>query len=104
MTTWFVSRHPGALDWARQQGLAVDRWVPHLEPADVQPGDTVAGTLPVQLASKVCARGARGAGRHVRQSGDTGRLPAKVAARAGPALAGARPAIDAFVASRDQEP
>jgi CRISPR-associated protein Csx16 len=59
MTTWFVSRHPGALDWARQQGLAVDRWVPHLEPADVQPGDTVAGTLPVQLAAEVCARGAR---------------------------------------------
>lgn len=74
------------------------------EPADVQPGDTLAGTLPVQLASKVCARGARGAGRHARQSGDTGRLPAKVAARAGPAPAGARPAIDAFVASRDQEP
>jgi CRISPR-associated protein Csx16 len=59
MTTWFVSRHPGAVDWARQQGLAVDRWVPHLEPADVQRGDTVAGTLPVQLAAEVCARGAR---------------------------------------------
>ena len=59
MTTWFVSRHPGAVDWARQQGLAVDRWVPHLEPADVCPGDTVAGTLPVQLAAEVCARGAR---------------------------------------------
>ena len=59
MTTWFVTRHPGAVDWARLQGLTVDRWVPHLEPADVCPGDTVAGTLPVQLAAEVCARGAR---------------------------------------------
>jgi CRISPR-associated protein Csx16 len=59
MTTWFVSRHPGAVEWARQQGLAVDRWVPHLEPAAICPGDTVAGTLPVQLAADVCARGAR---------------------------------------------
>jgi CRISPR-associated protein Csx16 len=59
MTTWFVSRHPGALDWARRQGLAVDRWVPHLQPGDVSPGDTVAGTLPLQLAADVCARGAR---------------------------------------------
>ena len=59
MTTWFISRHPGALDWARRQGLAVDRWVPHLQPGDVSPGDTVAGTLPVQLAADVCARGAR---------------------------------------------
>jgi CRISPR-associated protein Csx16 len=59
MTTWFVSRHPGAVEWARQQGLAIDRWVPHFEPADIRPGDTVAGTLPVQLAADVCARGAR---------------------------------------------
>jgi CRISPR-associated protein Csx16 len=59
MTTWFVSRHPGALEWARRQGLAVDRWVPHLDPAEVAHGDTVAGTLPVQLAAEVCGRGAR---------------------------------------------
>ena len=59
MTTWFVSRHPGALAWVQRQGLPVDRWVPHLTPDDIRPGDTVAGTLPVQLAAEVCARGAR---------------------------------------------
>jgi CRISPR-associated protein Csx16 len=59
MTTWFVSRHPGAVDWARQQGLAVNRWVPHLNPQEVQPGDVVAGTLPVHLAAQICARGAQ---------------------------------------------
>jgi CRISPR-associated protein Csx16 len=59
MTTWFVSRHPGAVEWARRLGLEVDRWVAHLQAADVAPGDVVAGTLPVQIAAEVCARGAR---------------------------------------------
>lgn len=58
MTTWFISRHPGALDWAHQQGLAIDRHATHLDPAQVQPGDTVIGTLPVHLAAVVCRQGA----------------------------------------------
>lgn len=59
MTTWFVSRHPGAIEWARLQGLQVDRQVAHLAPAEVAAGDVVIGTLPVHLAAEVCARGAR---------------------------------------------
>lgn len=59
MTVFFVSRHPGALEWARRQGLRVDRWVEHLHADDVRAGDTVAGTLPAPLAAAVCARGAR---------------------------------------------
>lgn len=59
MTTFFVSRHPGATAWAAEQGLAVDRAVAHLDPAEVQAGDTVIGTLPVNLAAAVCARGGR---------------------------------------------
>ena len=59
MTTFFVTRHPGAIAWAARQGIAVDRQVAHLGPADIQPGDTVIGTLPVNLAAQVCARGAR---------------------------------------------
>ena len=59
MTTFFVSRHPGATDWARGQGLAVDRAVAHLDPAEVRAGDLVIGTLPVNLAADVCARGGR---------------------------------------------
>lgn len=58
MTTWFVSRHTGALQWMEQHGPAFDRHVPHLDPADVRRGDTVIGTLPVHLAAQVCARGA----------------------------------------------
>ena len=58
MATFFVSRHPGALQWMQQYGPAFDCHVAHLDPAEVQSGDTVIGTLPVHLAAQVCARGA----------------------------------------------
>ena len=47
-TTWFVSRHPGAIDWAKRQGLNIGPWVEHLDPAKMEVGDTVIGTLPVR--------------------------------------------------------
>lgn len=59
MTTYFISRHPGTRDWAEAEGFRIDRWVEHLDPALLQPGDRVLGTLPVHLAAAVCARGAR---------------------------------------------
>lgn len=40
-------------------GHAFDRHVTHLEPTSVQAGDSVIGTLPVQLAAQICARGGR---------------------------------------------
>jgi CRISPR-associated protein Csx16 len=59
MTTFFISRHPGAVVWAMRQGMHIDRVLPHLDTDLVQAGDTVAGTLPLPLAADVCARGAR---------------------------------------------
>ena len=59
MTTWFISRHPGAIEWARQQGLRVDEYVAHLDPLRIRAGDTVIGSLPVNLAAQVCEAGAR---------------------------------------------
>lgn len=58
MTTWFISRHPGAILWAKSQSLAVDRWLAHLDPELIEAGDVVIGTLPVHLAEAVCRRGA----------------------------------------------
>jgi CRISPR-associated protein Csx16 len=59
MTTWFITRHPGARDWAEQQKLAINRYSTHLDPAEIAAGDTVIGSLPVHLAAAVCAAGAR---------------------------------------------
>lgn len=59
MSTWFITRHPGAIAWAQRRGLAVDRQLAHLDPEQIAPGDTVIGTLPVNLVARVCARGGR---------------------------------------------
>jgi CRISPR-associated protein Csx16 len=59
MTTWFVTRHPGAVEWAQRRGLQIDRYVAHLDPADIAPGDTIIGILPVHLVAQLCARDAR---------------------------------------------
>jgi CRISPR-associated protein Csx16 len=57
VTTTLITRHPGAIEWAARQGLTVDQQIAHLDPAAVKPGDVVIGTLPVNLAAEVCARG-----------------------------------------------
>lgn len=59
MTTWFISRHPGAIAWASEQGLCIDQHLNHLDTKKLQPGDTIIGTLPVHLAAAVCKQGAR---------------------------------------------
>jgi CRISPR-associated protein Csx16 len=59
MTTFFISRHPGAKVWAAEQGLRIDQHLTHLDTALVQRGDTVIGILPVHLAAAVCSQGAR---------------------------------------------
>jgi CRISPR-associated protein Csx16 len=59
MTTYFVTRHPGARDWAAGTGIVVDHVVDHLEVGWIGPGDVVIGSLPVNLVAQVCARGGR---------------------------------------------
>ena len=85
---WFVSRHPGALAWAREEGIEADLWVEHLNPALVARGDTVIGTLPAHVAAQVCRRGARylHLAMHLRRS-DRGReLDARALREAGARL------------------
>lgn len=58
MAVWFVSRHLGAIDWIKQQSIAIDHFVEHLNVDKIQANDTVIGTLPIHLAAQVCEKGA----------------------------------------------
>lgn len=57
MTTYFISRHIGAVDWAESEGFHVDQLLTHFDVTIVKPGDTVLGTLPINLVAEVNARG-----------------------------------------------
>ena len=59
MSTWFVSRHEGAVAWMKQQPVDIDHWCSHLEISLIKKGDIVIGVLPMNLAAEVCAKGAR---------------------------------------------
>ncbi|MDX9716204.1 MAG: CRISPR-associated protein Csx16 [Thauera sp.] len=61
MTTWFVTRHPGAVMWARDAGVKVTDGgiVRDLDPQRVEAGDLVVGTLPINLVADIVGRGAR---------------------------------------------
>lgn len=61
MTITFVSRHQGAIDWAREEGLLPEqaRIVDDFDVRTSAAGDLVIGTLPAQLAASICERGAR---------------------------------------------
>jgi len=59
MSIWFVTRHSGAIDWAEEEGFHIDSMLTHLDISQVKKGDTVIGSLPVNLAADVCALGAR---------------------------------------------
>ena len=47
MTVYFISRHPGAVAWARRHGLEA-KLIAHLDIGLVEAGDVVLGTLPIQ--------------------------------------------------------
>ncbi|MGR9046363.1 MAG: CRISPR-associated protein Csx16 [Gammaproteobacteria bacterium] len=59
MTTYFISRHPGAVQWAREQGVPVDKQLAHLDIEDIHAGDVVIGSLPVNLVAELNRKGAR---------------------------------------------
>ena len=59
MTTYFVARHSGAKQWAIEQGIDIDILVDHLNIGEIQTGDTVLGSLPVNLVAELNAKGAR---------------------------------------------
>ena len=61
MTVTLVTRHQGAIDWIREEGLLPEdpHTVADFDVQRVTAGDLVIGTLPAQLAAAICERGAR---------------------------------------------
>jgi len=57
MTTYFISRHAGAVAWAESEGFQVDQQLAHFDVAIIQQGDVVLGTLPINLVAEVNLRG-----------------------------------------------
>ena len=58
MTAYFVTRHPGAIEWAQRRGITARR-IKHLNPRRIGAGDLVLGNLPVHVVAEIIARGAR---------------------------------------------
>lgn len=57
--TLFVSRHPGAQEWAQNQNISIDIFVTHLDLDELEPGDLVIGTLPVNVIAAIQSSGYR---------------------------------------------
>lgn len=58
MSNFFVTRHHGAIEWAAQLGIQA-QLVTHFDPAVIQAGDLVIGSLPVNLVAKINEAGGR---------------------------------------------
>ncbi len=53
-----ITRHKGAIDWARQQQIEFDQYLTHLDDVgSLSANDVVYGILPVHQAGLVCSKG-----------------------------------------------
>lgn len=60
MTTYFITRHLGALDWAKQNGVDFDVHLTHLnDDMPLKVGDVIIGTLPINIVAKINQLGVR---------------------------------------------
>jgi len=59
VTTYLVGRHEGAREWFARHDVRGDEIHEHFDVGLVKPGDTVVGTLPINLVAEVCGRGGR---------------------------------------------
>lgn len=60
MATYFITRHSGAVEWAKSEGFDVTNLVSHADESffsSLKAGDKVIGILPVSLAFRVCSAG-----------------------------------------------
>lgn len=53
MVIYFISRHFGAVEWAKELNVSIDVWLPHLDESILKAGDVVIGTLPINIVAKL---------------------------------------------------
>lgn len=60
MTTYFITRHLGALEWAKLNEVHFDIHLPHLADLSIlNSGDVVIGILPMQMVAELNLKGIR---------------------------------------------
>lgn len=60
MTTYFITRHTGALDWAKTTNVHFDVHLTHLgDDVILSAGDVIIGTLPINIVCKINQMGVR---------------------------------------------
>ena len=57
MKTYFISRHSGAIQWAKNKNLRVDEFMEHIDTESFVNGDTVIGTLPINIIYELQKKG-----------------------------------------------
>ncbi|WFE69473.1 CRISPR-associated protein Csx16 [Thiomicrospira sp. R3] len=53
MTTYVVTRHEGALDWLKNEGVVFDQHLLHLEIGMLKKNDVVVGNLPIPIVAEI---------------------------------------------------
>ena len=56
---YLVTRHQGAKQWVEEQGIVIDELIVHLDATQLQSGDTVIGTLPINIVATLNNNGIR---------------------------------------------
>lgn len=60
MTTYLITRHPGAIEWAKAVGVEYDLHTEHLlDMCNFVEGDVVIGTLPINMVYELNCHGVR---------------------------------------------
>lgn len=60
MTTYFITRHLGAIQWANANDISYDKHLTHLDDiSSLKAGDRVIGTLPINIVYELNQMGVR---------------------------------------------
>ena len=59
MTSYLITRHSGAIDWAKQQNLKIDKVLSHINEINIErlsSNDKIYGNLPLHIINTLCEK------------------------------------------------